>query len=198
MDSPEFIGAVLDQASDRSVVVAAPGRTGETLFQVRPAGTLFVDSMGDVCALALGIAMAARDIDVYAFETDGGILMNLSVLPTLGCRLPELGNLQVAIVDNRIYESSGGMPSRDCPLEWETLFSAFHLRAEVCCDLEATTSAITGRAGTQRPVLIGLVTNDDPVPAPGKTVDGVESSYLVEAELARLRGTGRRRPAEKS
>ncbi|MEU8799798.1 thiamine pyrophosphate-dependent enzyme [Spirillospora sp. NPDC048819] len=199
MNSREFIEAILDRAGGRSVAVVAPGRTGELLFRIRPARTLFVDSMGDVCPLALGIAMAAREIDVYAFETDGGLLMNLSVLPVLGRRMPELDNLRIAIIDNRIYESSGGMPSRGCPLDWEMLFSAFGLHARVCADPEAAASAVTAaRPGVRRPILIGSVSNDAAVPAAAKTIDGVESSYLVEAELARLRGIERRRPAAKS
>ena len=46
---------------------------------------------------------------VVVIDTDGGLLLNLGVLCTLGNLRPP--NLKVIVIDNECYESIGGMPT---------------------------------------------------------------------------------------
>ncbi|WP_049563835.1 thiamine pyrophosphate-dependent enzyme [Nonomuraea sp. SBT364] len=175
MNTEELVASVLRDAPQQSVIVCAPGRTSEVVYRARPECTLFIDSMGDVIPLALGIALAAPAVRVHGFETDGGLLMNLSVLPVLAAQLPE--NLSVVIVDNGIYESSGGLPSRTSPIDWDRLLGAFGIPPAA--------------------LRVAGVTNDDPLPAATKPLDGAHSSYLVEALLSAYQGREPRLPARK-
>ncbi|MFE7588978.1 thiamine pyrophosphate-dependent enzyme [Kitasatospora sp. NPDC057512] len=173
--------------------VAPLGRTSEVMYALRPADTLFTDTMGDVTAISLGMAMAAAPLSVVGIDTDGGFLMNLSVLTALGDQLPRLGNYTLAVIDNHLYESGGGLPSRGAALDWSALFGAVGLKS-VLVEAPHQVPEVLPLSGT---VLIASVHNPAPVPDALKTVDGVESSYQVERVLAERTGRTPRRPALK-
>ncbi|MCW7983930.1 hypothetical protein XF35_00970 [Streptomyces platensis subsp. clarensis] len=194
MRTSEFLQALLGRLDPDCVVVSSLGRTSDELFQLAPERTLFTDTMGDVSALATGMAIAMKPRPVLAVDTDGSFLMNLSVLTALGSRLPTLDNHTLAIVDNGIYESAGGMPSRHCPLDWQHLFAAVGLAAVTVrssCDIPDPIP----RPGT---VVVAQVVNDAAPLDSAKTYDGIESSYAIERLIAAQRGRPPRRPALKS
>ncbi|MFD7666070.1 thiamine pyrophosphate-dependent enzyme [Streptomyces sp. NPDC059788] len=194
MKTSEFLREFLLRLAPDCVLVSALGRTGEELFRLAPERTLFTDTMGDVSALATGMAIAMKPRPVAAVETDGSFLMNLSVLTALGSRLPALDNHTLAIIDNEIYESAGGMPSRTCPLDWGQLFAAVGLTAVTVRSPSDIPDPLP-RTGT---VLVARVVNDTRPPDAAKTLDGVESSYIIERLIAAQRGRAPRRPALKS
>jgi hypothetical protein len=176
-----------------SVSVAPLGRTSEVMYALRPTDTLFTDTMGDVTAISLGMAMAAAPLSVVGVDTDGSFLMNLSVLTALGDQLPKLNNYTLAIIDNRLYESGGGLPSRAAVLDWSSLFGAVGLKS-VLIESSHQVPDVLPLSGT---VLIASVHNSVPAPDALKTIDGVESSYQVERVLAERIGGTPRRPALK-
>ncbi|MDQ1744908.1 MAG: hypothetical protein QOE23_3247, partial [Pseudonocardiales bacterium] len=47
-------------------------------------------------------------------------------------------------------------------------------------------------------VLVAKVVNEGPAPEADKTVDGIESSYLIERRIAQWRRQPHRRPAVKA
>ncbi|UBI40291.1 MULTISPECIES: thiamine pyrophosphate-dependent enzyme [Streptomyces] len=163
------------------------------MYALRPADTLFTDTMGDVTAISLGMAMAAAPLSVVGIDTDGSFLMNLSVLMALGDQLPRLPNYTLAIVDNRLYESGGGLPSRKAALDWGSLFGAVGLKS-ILIETPHRIPDVLPLPGT---VLIAAVHNPAPAPDALKTIDGVESSYQVERVLAERTGGTPRRPALK-
>jgi thiamine pyrophosphate-dependent acetolactate synthase large subunit-like protein len=193
MRSESFLRTLLDRLPPETVVVSPLGRTSEVLYRLRPDATLFTDTMGDVTALAIGLAIGARAVPILGVDTDGSFLMNLSVLMTCGTQLPDLTNLTLAVMDNELYESGGGRPSRVAPLDWSLLFAAVGLRAHVI----RTVAEIPEGPPAAGTVLVARVSNDEAVAAADKPVDGVESSYLVEKLLAERQHRPRRRPARK-
>ena len=68
-----------------------------------------VHAMGLTSSAALGLALALPDRQVVALDGDGGLLMNLSSLTTLGAMQPP--NLLHVVFDNGSYESSGKGPT---------------------------------------------------------------------------------------
>ncbi|GLF92913.1 thiamine pyrophosphate-dependent enzyme [Streptomyces yaizuensis] len=194
MRTDEFLAAFLGRLPADCVLVSSLGRTSEELFRLAPRRTLFTDTMGDVSAISTGMAVAMKPLPVAAVDTDGSFLMNLSVLPTLGSRLPALDNHTLVIVDNGIYESAGGMPSRTGPLDWRLLFAAVGLTAVIV----RTPADLPGALPRPGVVLVAEVVNDGPAPDAAKSCDGVESSYAVERLIATLRGRAPRRPALKA
>ncbi len=68
-----------------------------------------VHAMGLTSSAALGLALALPARQVVALDGDGGLLMNLSALTTIGVMRP--GNLLHLVFDNGSYESSGKGPT---------------------------------------------------------------------------------------
>lgn len=194
MNSAEFLKSLLSALPDDCLLVSALGRTSEELYQLAPERTLFLDAMGDVAAVATGLALAAEPMPVAAVDTDGSFLMNLSVLTMLGHRLPRTGNLQLIVLDNGNYESAGGLASRQVTLSWPALFGSVGLNARLI-KAPAEVPAVLPEAGS---VLVGLVRNGDPAPGATKPCDGVETSYRIERRIADWHGRPPRIPAVKS
>lgn len=194
MRTAEFLEGLLDRLPPDCVLVSSLGRTGEELFRLARQRTLFTDTMGDVAALATGIAISAKPMPVAGIDTDGSFLMNLSVLPTLGGQLPGLDNLTLAIMDNGKYESAGGMPSRAIALDWRPLLGAVGLTALIVKKADEIPPDIP-KAGV---VIIAEVVNGDALADSVKTIDGIESSYVIERYIAERRSAPLRRPAVKS
>ena len=65
-------------------------------------------SMGQAVPFALGIALGRPDLPVAVLVGDGSLLMNLGCL----CTAAEAGarNLRIVVVENRVYEVTGGQP----------------------------------------------------------------------------------------
>ena len=71
-----------------------------------------LDSMGLVSSIGLGLSLALAGAPFkkcVVVEGDGGMLMNLSSLSTIGALRPE--NLLLVILDNQSYASTGGQPT---------------------------------------------------------------------------------------
>lgn len=63
-------------------------------------------AMGHAPALALGMALARPDRQIWAFNGDGGMLMSLGVLVTIAANRAE--NLSLIVIHNGVYEVTGG------------------------------------------------------------------------------------------
>ena len=66
-------------------------------------------AMGIATPMGLGLALALPHRRVVVIDTDGGILLNLGTLATLGNLRPP--NLTVLIIDNECYEATGAQPT---------------------------------------------------------------------------------------
>ena len=88
------------------LVITNLANTANEWRAVRPHdGNLYFVGMGMVTPYALGLALALPHRSVLAFDGDGGILFELSVLGTLAQSAP--ANLCVVILDNEGYVSTG-------------------------------------------------------------------------------------------
>ena len=92
------------------LVVVSIGMVKDDWWNYRPAGNAFYSSvLGTTTTIALGLATALPHRRVVAIDSDGGILLNLGVLCTLGAVRP--ANLTVVVMDNGRYDSTGGHPT---------------------------------------------------------------------------------------
>lgn len=105
----EALGRVLElTAATDTVVIATTGYTGRELYALadRPNHLYVVGSMGCASSLALGLALARRDLRVVVVDGDGAALMRMGNLATIGaCAGPNLLHL---ILDNEVHDSTGG------------------------------------------------------------------------------------------
>lgn len=65
-------------------------------------------TMGGAVSLGLGIALAQKHLHVVVVTGDGALMMNLGALVTVAAAGAE--NLTVVVLDNGIYEVTGGQP----------------------------------------------------------------------------------------
>lgn len=100
---------VLAREAKEALVLHTGGGTANEWNSLRPGPANLDCPVGGVTGAALGVALALPQSTVVALDTDGGVLMNLSILPDLGNHQPP--NLIVIVFDNEVYESTGGQPS---------------------------------------------------------------------------------------
>jgi thiamine pyrophosphate-dependent acetolactate synthase large subunit-like protein len=87
------------------------GGIGWTNFELWGAGTrpqnfYMLGSMGLAFPIALGVAIAQPERQVFALEGDGSLLMQLGVLGTIALR--DQKNLIMVVWDNGAYQITGG------------------------------------------------------------------------------------------
>ena len=93
---------------------AVVGGIGHTHFDLwaagqRPQNFYMLGSMGLAAPIALGVAMAQPQRQVFALEGDGSLLMQLGALGTIAAVSP--GNLAVIVWDNGAYQITGAQPT---------------------------------------------------------------------------------------
>ena len=105
----EFLEVLADHVTDELAVIALGGTIGEW-DHLRPSPkNLFLKIMGSITAVAFGIARALPNRKVISLDTDGSLLLNMGILPTLGNEQPK--NLVVFVLDNECYEVIGSPPT---------------------------------------------------------------------------------------
>jgi len=92
-------------------IVSANGFISRDLYEVndKPTNFYMIGSMGLASSIGLGIAIKNPRKNVYVFDGDGNILMNLGSLITIGNIKPK--NLIHIVFDNSSHESTGGQPT---------------------------------------------------------------------------------------
>ncbi len=93
---------------------AVVGGIGHTHFDLwaagqRPQNFYMLGSMGLAAPIALGVAIAQPQRQVFALEGDGSLLMQLGTLGTIAGVKPK--NLAVFVWDNGTYQITGGQPT---------------------------------------------------------------------------------------
>ncbi len=102
--------SALAQLIGDSLVILGVSGVAEEWHSLRPSdANLHSGCMGTATSLGLGLALALPHRQVVALEGDGGFLMNLSAVATLGNIRPD--NLLVVVFDNECYDCIGGSPT---------------------------------------------------------------------------------------
>ena len=108
----EILAALKPALRETDLVVSALAGTTADTYQVldRP-GNLYLVGMGMVSQVAFGLAIALPECRVFAFDTDGSMLLAPSILPVIGTRQPK--NLYILVFDNeQLFGSRGGPRSQ--------------------------------------------------------------------------------------
>ena len=92
-------------------IVSANGFISRDLFNVcdKESNFYMIGSMGLASSIGLGVAIKNPRKQIFVFDGDGNILMNLGSLVTIGSLKPK--NLVHIIFDNASHESTGGQPT---------------------------------------------------------------------------------------
>lgn len=101
---------LVSKLAEDSIVVSTLANTAHMLQKLRPSDANFFPlNLGCCTATALGLALALPHRRIVALDSDGNMLLNLSVLPDLANQGPP--NLGIVVFDNEAYDASGGLPS---------------------------------------------------------------------------------------
>ncbi len=114
----EYLRKLVPKAKKR-IVVSYLGSSARIWSRLRPEGPNFInrDFMGLNLSVALGMAMALPNQSVIVMEGDGGLLMKLESLVTVGAKAPP--NLLVLTFFNNWYVTGGGQPLPSSELNLE-------------------------------------------------------------------------------
>ena len=85
----------------------------------RPKNFYFEDAMGLALPFALGLAAVQPDQRVVVVEGDGGLLMHMGALATVGAVAPQ--NLTIILIQNGVHAASGGQPLTNKELDFSKL-----------------------------------------------------------------------------
>lgn len=104
----EAIRHVLQQISDKALVIGTTGKTGRELFEIqdRPNHFYMVGSMGCASSVGLGVALYQPNKPVVVLDGDGAALMRLEAMVSVGHYQPH--NLIHILLDNEVHDSTGG------------------------------------------------------------------------------------------
>lgn len=124
--------------------------------------------MGHASDFGLGLALARPERKVIVLKGDGGLLMSLGSLVTLGRHGPP--NLLVLLLENRIYEMTGGQEFGD-GVDFVTLARGAGVeKVERLDDLGAFETQLPRLLTEPGPHFVVLpVTNSEPLPPVGHT-----------------------------
>jgi sulfopyruvate decarboxylase subunit beta len=145
-----------------TLVVTALGNASYLWAVVReaPENFYFEDAMGLALPFALGLAVAQPERKVVVVEGDGGLMMHLGALVSVGAVAPR--NLIILLVQNGVHAASGGQPVTSPDLDLAALGRCMNLkRADNVCSAEDLRSALIGVLQEDGPSLLALATAPD-------------------------------------
>jgi len=106
----EAMNIAIDEIGNNPIV-SANGFISRDLFNVcdKKSNFYMIGSMGLASSIGLGVAIKNPRKQIFVFDGDGNILMNLGSLVTIGSLKPK--NFVHIIFDNASHESTGGQPT---------------------------------------------------------------------------------------
>ena len=177
------------------VVVATTGYISRELSSVadRDLNVYLPGSMGHALAVGLGAALNGPDRRVVVIDGDGAAIMHLGTLATVGSQSP--ANLVHAVLDNRVYGSTGGQRSGSETVRWTELGPALGYRSAVECrnalELDAAFERVSGQDG---PHLIAVLIDADRDGAPPRVTE-LGAPRDLALRFQRAATEGRRSPS---
>jgi sulfopyruvate decarboxylase subunit beta len=163
---------------DDQLVVTNVARTAFEWQMVKPReGNLYTMAMGLVTPVVLGLALALPHRGVVALDGDGGILLNLGALATVGNCAPS--NMTCIIFDNEAYASTGGLPTATAGrTDLVAIAKGAGIDNSVQVDTldEFSQAAKVALAGGGPAVIVAKVVSEMP-PVEPKLMDGRENKY---------------------
>ncbi len=156
MDRIQALKLISQEFPEQPVVFTCGATTREMVAADRRENHLYVvDSMGLVSSIVLGLSLGLAgksDQRVVGVEGDGGMLMNLNALATIGFLQPS--NLLLIVLDNQSYASTGGQATFTTELDLAGVALSCGLKTWQAADLEELKQSLVESARTPGPAFI--------------------------------------------
>jgi sulfopyruvate decarboxylase subunit beta len=181
----DYYRAWADNLPPQALVVTSLGNASYLWAKLHeaPENFYFEDAMGLALPLALGLAIAQPSRPVIVVEGDGGLLMHLGALVTVGAVNP--ANLTVLIIQNGVHAASGGQALTNAGLDLAQLARASGMAlSENIAKPEALADKM--RASTTRDAAECLVLATEPdldVVRPPVALDPVVTKHRLQAAI---------------
>jgi thiamine pyrophosphate-dependent acetolactate synthase large subunit-like protein len=177
---------VLAQAMPKDALVVTALGNASYLWSVvshRPENFYFEDAMGLALPLAVGLAVAQPRRRVIGVEGDGGLLMHMGAMVTLGAVAPK--NLTVLLIQNGVHAASGGQPLTNAALDLAQLARAAGIRhAENIASADAFGAAVRAALAEDGPHVLVLAAEPDLEPVrPPVSLDPVATKQRFMAAI---------------
>ncbi|MBD3313676.1 phosphonopyruvate decarboxylase [Candidatus Woesearchaeota archaeon] len=173
----EAIKAIVDKMDSSAVIVSTTGKTSRELFEYRiakgqqPSDFLMVGSMGCAGSAANAVALEKPEKQVYIFDGDGAVLMQMGSLATIGHYGAR--NLYHIVFDNQSYESTGGQPTVSGTVDIEKVALACGYNGAATVEtkdqLEVALDDLVGKQGPQMLIVKVKKGSRDDLGRPTKT-----------------------------
>lgn len=141
-----------------------------------------LDSMGLPIAIGLGIALGRPENPekIVVVEGDGGLLMGLSSLTTVGFLKPT--NLLILILDNGTYASTGGQPTAATTTDFAAVAEGCGIHGVMVDDAKGFRAALADAKQSDGPTLIRMMIDQRSI----KTPYLLEDPILLSAPFREL------------
>jgi sulfopyruvate decarboxylase subunit beta len=181
---------ILAPMIDDELVISNVARTSFEWHMLCPReGNLYTMAMGMVTSVAHGLALSLPHRRIIALDGDGGMLLNLGALATIGNTRP--ANLISVVFDNQSYASTGGLPTATAGnTDLAAVGKGAGIEGSVTVtSLEDFRSAITTAFAEPGPwLIVAKVVNEKP-PVEPKLMDGRENKYRFVRYIEQTEGT---------
>jgi len=123
MDRENAIKTIVDNLDGSEAIVSTTGKTSRELFEYRiernekPMDFYTVGGMGCAASIALGIALQKPEKEIFVFDGDGAVIMQMGSLATIGHYKPS--NFNHILFDNRAHDSTGGQMTVSDTVDFE-------------------------------------------------------------------------------
>lgn len=189
MTTVDVFTVIQQYFNDECLGVCSLGRTAENCYKKLPnSQILYIDCMGCITDVAVGVALGCPQKRVFSFDTDGSFLFNSATIHSLAEMEPSLGNLNVLIFDNQILESGGGAKSRCVSLNWDSLFAAWGLKIIHIDTIDKLQNSLTTCFENKLSIFILDINNDSLSNSCNKDIDGIESRYMFKRTISNQKG----------
>lgn len=150
----DAINVVAKTLDNDTIAVSANGYISRDLseLQDRTSNFYMIGSMGLASSIGLGLAIKNPKKQVFVFDGDGNILMNLGSLVTIGSIKPT--NLVHCIFDNSSHESTGGQPTNSSHVKIEKIAKAANYNVFRINSQKSLESVLKKIRGLKGPILI--------------------------------------------
>jgi thiamine pyrophosphate-dependent acetolactate synthase large subunit-like protein len=181
----EAVALTLSLLRDDDIVVAADGAISREAYRAHDRLRTFymLGSMGQVAAIALGLAMSRRE-RVVALDGDGNLLMGFGNLALVGGLKP--ANLYHVVLDNGCYATTGGQPALSRQVDLAAAAAgAGYAWTKRCRSGDDAGAAVRTLLAAPAPAFLNLaVSAEDRDPAPRIPMTPEQMAARVRAALA--------------
>ena len=162
LEREEAIQMVAASMDKKAVVVSTTGKISRELFEYRENSEhahhrdfLTVGSMGHASQIALGIALNKPDRNIYCFDGDGAVIMNMGSMGIVGEMAPK--NFFHIVFNNGAHDSVGGQPTIGLNIDIPNIAACCGYKKVISVEKrEELQEILTTLAANEGPVLLEI------------------------------------------